>query len=60
MHARNHCHFTRGNVQNIAPPEQVLLVPQQPIQPEPVRHREPIKIEKFAQDKKHKSRFQRG
>ena len=39
--------------------EQVLLVPNAPINPEPIRHTEPIKIEKFFNDKKKKSKYQR-
>jgi hypothetical protein len=38
--------------------EQVLLVPNAPINPEPIRHTEPIKMEKFFEKKK-KSKYQR-
>jgi len=59
MKARNHFHFTRGNIQQTAPMETVYNIPNQPIEAEPIRHREPIKMEKFQMEKKKKSKFQR-
>jgi hypothetical protein len=42
--------------------EQVLLIPNAPINPEPIRHTEPIKMEKMEKqffEKKKKSKYQR-
>jgi hypothetical protein len=61
MKARNHFHFTRANVgAGSENPVPYLPDQNQPIEPAPIRHREPIKIEKFAKDVKKRSKFQRG
>jgi len=60
MKASNSFKFTRGNVQQVAPP-QVLNLPDEEIESTPIRHLQAIKLE--ACDKKDKpekkSKFQR-
>jgi len=57
---RHKHHFAIGRIGVVqSPPEQVLLLPNQPIEPEPIRHSEPIKREHFEKDKKKKSKYQR-
>ena len=51
-------HFSIGRLGVDTPKEQVLLVPNQPIEATPIRHTQPIKKEHFGEKKK-KSKYQR-
>jgi len=59
MKPKHHCHIGRTGITQCAK-EQVLLIPNQPINPEPIRHTQPIKMEYFGKDKKKKSKYQRS
>jgi len=51
-------HFAIGRVGVQTPKDQVLLIPNKPIEPNPIRHTQPIKKEHFGEKKK-KSKYQR-
>jgi hypothetical protein len=63
MKAAHSFKFTRSNVQQIRPPEQVLNIPDEEIEVNPLRHRQAIKLEacdkKYKPEEKKASKFQR-
>lgn len=59
MRPKHSFHIGRTGITHSAK-EQVLLIPNEPINPEPIRHTQPIKIEHFGKDKKKKSKYQRS